>query len=168
MAINLNKKKAFEAFEKRLFKVTTIWLLIFIPIVMSLADYNYYYAYKSQSWPSTDGKIISSLVKLEEGTRDRSYTLKIRYSYEIENKTYESEQISFTLLNFRTKEEAAEKMKIFTQKSPLDVKYNPANPQQTVLQSGLGREDWVFLIGFFCFFLFVAYLQYYRLYRLKS
>ena len=103
-----------------------------------------YVAFVSNSWPTTEGKIISSSIMSEYSRgprRDRGnliYCPKLAYKYSVEDKTYTSEIIS-ALGNVCSKDKnyAIDTTYRYSQADKITVHYNPDNAQESFLETGL-------------------------------
>lgn len=121
----------------------------------------------SPGWPTVQGRVLTRDVK-EMTTRLRwstrtTYMPMLTYAYEVSGHTYRSNVIQFGLTNVKTREEAEQILGSNTPGKPVQVYYDPENPQVAVLQHG-NRRAWRMIgTGVFLFALpFVfAWLKYF-------
>lgn len=111
-------------------------------------------AYKSKSWPTVNGIIVSSEIEQKSvmDSHRKQYRLKIFYYYYVNNEKYESERISFSEKSYPTKIKAQEQLDKYTKNSNIKVFYNPQNPTQSVIEPGWDWQNWgSIIIGVICF-----------------
>lgn len=110
-------------------------------------------AKQSETWPSVSGVITKSELvvtkKKRTGKKRRrnktSYKPKIEYSYQVENKQYSNNQLSFS--GYRSDKSGVEAtVNFYPVTKVIDVFYNPTNPQESVLEKGASKLNYV-LIG---------------------
>ena len=101
-------------------------------------------ALQSTSWPTVNGKVISSEVKVElsggSGTRGGSssnrYFAEISYSYTINNNIFTSNNFSYGRFGSKNKKDARRIAKQYQRGKTVKVYYNPKQPEQAVLKPG--------------------------------
>jgi hypothetical protein len=89
----------------------------------------------ARSWPTETGRVESTVIRLQQasggqaGTTSSSYIATVVYSYTVQGQPY-----SGTLRhNFMLKGRAEKWTAKFTTGLPLRIRYNPANPKDSVL-----------------------------------
>ena len=91
-------------------------------------------AYESWNWTSTQGKIIRSRVEIDE----RSHFPKVVHQYEVNGKSYESDTIWIgSDVGIPSRPRARDIVKRYPVGREVTVYYDPAAPQQAVLQRGV-------------------------------
>lgn len=114
-------------------------LMVSILIGAGLALYGVYahwMASRSQSWPTTPGRVILSEVETRYRTKGRrSHTAHIVYEYEVDGVRYECDRINFGGKTRHSLHHFAEQQ-AFRYPTQMDVlvAYNPDNPSQAVLE----------------------------------
>ena len=139
-------------------KMALAVLFLAVGIVIALFSYSSYRAsVASESWPTATGRIVRSEIEKQTRTSgegaDKKNTLKeypkVSYQYQLEGKTYTSDNISFVSTGH-----ARQVVSRYPAGKSVSVSYNPDNPEQAVLIPGRKKFDYVpyFFSGFFVFF----------------
>jgi Protein of unknown function (DUF3592) len=95
----------------------------------------------SRSWPIAPGTVLSGTVETvterdSDGT-STYFTPRLRYAYEVSGRRYESERIRFGQI--RESERGARKvLERYPAGSPVEVRYDPANPADATLEAKAG------------------------------
>jgi len=97
----------------------------------------------STGWPTVQGRVLTRDVKeftisLRWSTRT-SYMPVLTYAYEVSGRSYRSDVIQFGLTHVKTREEAERILGSNTPGKPVQVHYDPENPEVAVLQHGSHR-----------------------------
>ena len=147
----------------RLFKLAGI---LFILIGINTI----YQTYKSSSWPSVQGQIISSEIKSHSSTytdtttnrtkNETVYDAQINYRYVVNGITYNNGDV-------RIGGTVRTNMKMWTTKlldkyprgKVVNVYYNPENPFQSVLEKGFQLSTFAFLAVGLAIFIFAIYFK---------
>lgn len=122
-------------------------------------------AQASATWPSTTGSILQAEVRQErsvddEGSTSITYRPFVQYEYQVGGRTYQSSQLSFGGGVSGTQGWAQKALQPYTPGAPAAVYYNPAKPQEAVLErkaggfgllAGLGGLFLLIGVGAFCF-----------------
>ncbi len=129
----------------------------------------YLRAKRSEYWPTTDGVISASWVKVIYNARNRTdfYHAEIEYRYRVGTKEYSSAKVAFGPDRYGSLADAKHLLDRYPMRSAVKVYYDPAAPSFGILQPG--RDDEMELlykmelwfIGIFSF-LFVATLLWYE------
>ena len=122
------------------------WMNQLFPIVFTLAGVgllvfgsgNLTSGYASRDWKTTQGVIIES--RLVDNGRSKSggrnYKPVIAYSYEVERETFTSDRILFGIAS----EEWVSK---YPEGTSVTVAYQPSDPSQSTLNTGVPMTAWV-------------------------
>lgn len=131
---------------------------------------NIYQAYKSSSWPSVQGRIISSEIKSHSRTyRDTTtnreknetvYDAHINYGYVINGITYSNDDVKIGgIIQTNTTIWARKLLDKYPQGKVVNVYYNPEDPSQSVLEKGLQLSTWSFSALGLAIFIFGIYIK---------
>lgn len=120
-----------------------ILIVVFGVVSLIMALYLLIKSKESQNWYPTEGQVLKSSIEevfLGYGTMPPFLT-KVKYSYVVEGKTYESTRIYWgdllkNALWWRNDNILAK----YRRGTPVTVFYNPLRPQESVLQVGLHRS----------------------------
>jgi hypothetical protein len=133
---------------------TTPFILILAVVILSMAR-SARKGSASNRWPSTSGRILMSDVYSHRslnsnGTHTEIYTPKIQYEYTAEGQRYQSDQLSYSMVDGTSAESWAENIvDKYPQGSTVQVYYNPSKPSEAVLEhtgGGLGGIL-IFILG---------------------
>lgn len=97
-----------------------------------------YSAYKSSSWIQIQGVVTESALVTPPLKKDqpRIFVPEITYRYEVSDKKYKNNQISFER-EFKDGAYAKGFVDKYPKGKPVTVFYNPGNPSQSVLEPGI-------------------------------
>ena len=93
-------------------------------------------------WESTSGTIDSYSKRRASSTRRNREPLKVRYSYEVDGRTYSSDRY---VIGTALMAPGAQTMRTGT---PVTVYYDPDQPSSSVLSRGIGGRTLLFLLPF--------------------
>jgi len=105
-------------------------------------------AFKTKSWPTTQGTVISSQVE-----RSSRYIPKVIYTYDVDTNAFSSDRIRQTnYAQYKKKEDAAKVADRYPVDSKVTVYYNPNKPDEAILEPGIkGEHIFMFLLGLVIF-----------------
>lgn len=136
-----------------------ILFLVLVAIGVGALIWGYGSYKKSQeakSWPTTEGKVISSEVdsrfsRSKGGTRSRhktNYSAKVLFEYDVDGKTYTSDKVSLAEYSSSVRSEAQQVVDKYPVNESVIVYYDPTNPEIAILEPGkLGGIVIPFIIG---------------------
>jgi hypothetical protein len=126
--------------------VNPVIMVLFAGIVIGLYGiYKIYKGYESQSWPTTEGRIIDS--RLAGAKRILGRRAYIKYEYFVDGKRYVSPQISYTFIigNYSS---SVETLRKYPKGKTVTVYYDPDNSRDAVLETEIsGRISWLFILS---------------------
>ena len=122
-------------------------------------------------WPTVEGVVQTSMVKSRTRAsvnvgpipiyqRSGGYEVVVRYAYKIADRVHESDRWSFTGgLVFPDEASAEEKARQYREATPITVRYDPADPERSVIKPGdsdgaLFRSLWgagIFLVALYAY-----------------
>ncbi len=111
---------------------------------------------KTQDWIAASGKILSSEVVSGRSRRPgsmpksgggRSYSVAIRYRYEVSGATFEGDRVSFGNQSFKKRSKAQKLKDQYPRGKEVEVFYDPASPNSSVLRKGIGLSWVAVLLG---------------------
>jgi len=114
-------------------------------------------ARKAASWPTTEGRIVSSKVESftqrvggRSGTTARFYQAVVEYAFQVEGREYHSTRLSFGPVESTPKGPAESKAARYPQGREVMVHYDPQNPPNAVLDPRVARNwlGWLIAIVF--------------------
>ena len=105
-------------------------------------------AYKTKSWPTAQGTVITS-----EVARSSRYVPHVVYTYDIDTNAYSSEKIRLKdMAQYKKQEDAAKQADRYPVNAKVTVYYNPTNAAEAILEPGIkGEHVFMFLIGLVIF-----------------
>ncbi|MEI5639966.1 MULTISPECIES: DUF3592 domain-containing protein [unclassified Pseudoalteromonas] len=92
---------------------------------------------ETREWPEVTGTVISSKGQRIDHNKER-YILEIEYEYAVDGKSYSSQRVSSSK-KMLTLSEKDELLKQYKPQSKVSVYYDPANPRDAYLISGLDK-----------------------------
>lgn len=107
----------------------------------------------SQGWPSVQGQIVTSEVKQsishdDDGGQSVSYYPAVQYAYQVNGQGYMGKQISFGgTLGGNDPAKAQAKLAPYPPNAMVTVYYDPAKPQDAVLERSSGGATWAIAVG---------------------
>jgi hypothetical protein len=107
----------------------------------------------SQGWPSTQGQIVDARIDRSmhtdsDGDTGYSYTPRVEYTYEFGGVHYHGKNISFGLASgYNRQHQAQEIIDRYQVGSEVPVYYDPANPEDSVLERKAGSFTTTLVIG---------------------
>ena len=103
-------------------------------------------AQASRAWPSTQGTVASSQVITSGSSRSRWYKAQVTYTFTVDGQNYTSDKVFFG--DARSSSMAKEQRVVDRYKAgaPVEVFYNPQQPQEAVLERRTGGTTLVYLI----------------------
>ena len=105
-----------------------------------------YHGYACKSWPTCEGTVVESEVKVMGGRRD-SYAPKIKYSYTVSGKAYTSDRYAYGDTHFWEERDAKKIVGKYPPGSPVTIYYSSWNPGMSVLAPGVDSTAWYLLAG---------------------
>jgi hypothetical protein len=107
----------------------------------------------SQGWPSTQGQIVDTHIDRSmhtdsDGDTDYSYTPRLEYTYEFGGVHYHGKNIYFGLASgYNNQSQAQEIIDRYPVGSEIPVYYDPANPEDSVLERKAGNFTTTLVLG---------------------
>jgi len=131
-------------------------------VVMGALEWNR--AAASERWPTTNGIVTESRVAESTGgrRRGRSYTAKVEYAFQADGRELKGTRVSYRLQP-TGHSGASERVAQYPVGASVTVHYDPADPSQSVLETGW---DWwnafpvgigLFALGFCAVFLYLTF-----------
>lgn len=122
----------------------SVWTLF-----VGLLDYTIFQPWSSQfraqlHYQRTEGRLTSCQVTTQEGEDGATFGVQVHYQFEVASKKYESDRLryqSFASTSDRTW--AEDYVQEHSPGSKVTVYYDPQNPQECVLETGLSGSDLV-------------------------
>lgn len=108
-------------------------------------------AKKSETWPTVEGKILSSEVvrktsSSSNGGSSTTYHAEVDYQYTVDGKKYFSDRVSFGQYGSSDRGHASGIVNIFSEGKKVPVYYDPEDPKTSVLDTRSGFGSWIMLI----------------------
>lgn len=99
----------------------------------------------SRNWDTTTGRVLYSGVasrrsSTSEGGTNTYYYPQVAYEYEVRGQRYQSQRIAFGNIGYGSPRKAEELASRYVMGGPVQVFYDPANPDQAVLERRSGSN----------------------------
>lgn len=97
---------------------------------------------QSLQWPTVVGEVFDAQISQIAGSQSgRSWTLRVRYAYEVGGQSYENDRLAFSRqIGGRTRIQADDELLHYVPGGPVVVHYDPGRPHRSVLQPGPDRR----------------------------
>jgi hypothetical protein len=125
---------------------------MFVPLISQI---------RAESFPSTQGKILSAKVAVYQGSKNTYYRPSFRYTYGVNGMTYQGWR--FRYIGGPTDNQTSSSiMRLHPPGTDIPVYYNPKNPADSVLSPMVEGPNFVlfFLFGPFILHLWAALIRY--------
>lgn len=103
----------------------------------------------SRSWPSVEGKVVSSKVaehmRRKSGVLKRSYRPEIVYEYEVEGSRFRSDRIGFLDGSSNNRSYAEDRVEEFAAGMVVTVYYDPTDFEEACLDRSAGWMPWIMM-----------------------
>jgi hypothetical protein len=112
---------------------------------------------QSESWPFTEGEVISSQVKGRRDTEWSSFhSAEVRYQYMVDDTaSYVSDTISFGSKLYLGRPSAEEVVAMYPVGAKVTVYYDPHKPQLATLETGISVGNFI-VLGLSAMFLLIG------------
>ncbi len=116
------------------------WMLLFLLgglISLGKGGYDAYQALRSYTWPTVEGKIVSSTItSVKHPGETPTYYPDIRYAYRVEGKEYTGDRIFFGEYGTGSSSSAQAVIDKYKVGTSVTVYYDPRNPANAILERG--------------------------------
>jgi hypothetical protein len=126
----------------------TLFISIFFLVGLGLLGgglYSFYRGRQAASWPEVEGKLLECRVKEDSGGESTTWQVKVRYSYSVAGQEFEGKRVAFGYNGSSTYEEHQGIYDKLQQSSRVMVRYDPRNPDSSVLAAGFNRSTFMLL-----------------------
>ena len=106
-------------------------------------------------WPSTVGTIVSCDLELNSDSDGTTYQVKVNYSYNVEGRELTNDVLAFGYSASSGREAHQEILDKLKAAKTVAVRYNPSDPQISVLSYGVHRSIQLSLVFAVTWLLFV-------------
>ncbi len=117
----------------------------------------------SKSWPSTQGRIISTNIRVDESDDEDlprvTYIPEVHFEYQFGDTVYQGKRISFgSEPSFGSREKALNFLRQYPVGRVVAVFYNPEKPTEAVLSQGMRKMGASLIVGIIMVVLMVCFL----------
>lgn len=98
---------------------------------------------RSSGWKETEGNIISTSIYEDTAGDEIRYRPQVAYWYSVDGRPRRGDQITFGSPDQSSREKANKLLKRYEGKDTVKVFYNPANPEEAVLDRALAFATWI-------------------------
>lgn len=99
----------------------------------------------SESWPVTDGEILSSNVRVDSDEDGTSYFGDVTFRYVVNDVVYTSDTVSFGQYGSSDRDLAESIVSRYPADNGVTVHYDPADPETAVLEPGVTWSSYLML-----------------------
>jgi hypothetical protein len=131
--------------------IAYIILLVIGVIALVFFGRNVMLGRKSQNWPNAPGTILQTGMETyqstdEDGSTSTTYDATIMYSYEVGDQSYQGNRRTFTNVRTGSRRRVEQILARYPQGGAVSVYYDPANPAESVLETGVNTFAYVVLV----------------------
>ena len=98
---------------------------------------------RSSAWKVTEGNIISTSIYEDMAGDEVRYRPQVAYWYSVDGQPRRGDQITFGSPDQSSAEKAKKLLMRYEGKATVKVFYNPANPEEAVLERALAFATWM-------------------------
>ena len=128
-------------------------------VTLSLGS-SFYQCIVSSQWPTTAVRVTASTVNTGVSNMGEWWLPDVTYEYQVNGSSYYSNGIRFLMPPFYSPDGARAIKADYPQGAEVRAFYNPKNPGQSVLESGVPSSMWIRLVIPLFFWGLVAYIYY--------
>ena len=99
----------------------------------------------SETWPTTDGEILTSNVRIDNDDDGTSYFGDVTFRYVVDDVVYTSDSVSFGQYGSSNRGHAEEIVARYPTGNGVTVHYDPADPETAVLEPGVTWSSYFIL-----------------------
>lgn len=128
--------------------ITTFIMLVFFAAGIGVSIWGWSVlqnARISDSWPTTDGEILSSNVRVDNDDDGTSYFGDVTFQYFVDDIPYTSDNVSFGQYGSSDRDHAASIVARYPAGEGVTVHYDPADPETAVLEPGVTWSSYFLL-----------------------
>jgi hypothetical protein len=100
-----------------------------------------------ESWPTTTGVILSSELTSQFRGTSTTHEAHIEYEYHVSEQTYKSQQVRKRGTSTQHQSDVAPLMEKFPVGKQVPVHYNPADPSEAYLQTGVDFVNYIIIVS---------------------
>ena len=98
-------------------------------------------AYRSKSWPTSEGIVIESFLEEKTDNDGTTYRARLKYEYKVNGSTFSCNNISFEAIGSLEQETATRYIEKYCVDDRVKVYYNPLDKYEAVLIPGIGKQQ---------------------------
>ncbi|MEM6551599.1 MAG: DUF3592 domain-containing protein [Planctomycetota bacterium] len=138
-------------FKQRLI-IFTIALIVGGPFLAIKGARDIAQTYAAQDWPTAPGVIVDAGVweethKNRYGMTSISYDTRIEYAYEVDQELHHNNRVTFGTLDKNSLSKAESLYQRYTPGTAVQVAYNPADPNESVLETKITGYSKGLIVG---------------------
>ncbi|MEO1150792.1 MAG: DUF3592 domain-containing protein [Pseudomonadota bacterium] len=120
-----------------IFMVTLLSVFVAAGVgMLGYAGYAWSRTVAAQSWPTTDGEVLTSTLDIDRDSDGDTYRAKVSYQYSVDGIVFKSDRLSFGFSGTDNKAYHDAIVDRLTQGTHIGVRYDPKNPEVATLAPG--------------------------------
>jgi hypothetical protein len=126
----------------------TIFISIFFLVGFGLLGFGVHSFYRGRqalSWPAVECRLLECRVQENPDSESTTWEVKVRYSYSVAGREFEGKRVAFGYSGSSIREEHQGIYEKLQSGSRVMVRYQPGNPNDSVLAAGFNRSTFVML-----------------------
>jgi hypothetical protein len=122
---------------------TLFWSILVLGFDGFMA-HNLFEQFESRDYPSVTGTVTHSEVTIQHGSKGgTTYGVVINYRFEVGGQTFTSTRLRYNVVSFSNQATAGDIVEAHPVGAPVQVFYNPRNPQDSLLFTGITGTDFM-------------------------
>ena len=122
-------------------------------LLIGIGWVNHRRAQAAQAWPASQGQVLAAVVGVQSGDDGPTYFPRITYTYSVNGQAYQNDRLVIGGGISGSRGPAEQIVARYPAGSQVPVYYNPANPQEAVLERRSGSTRFLVGLGAFLFLL---------------
>ncbi len=126
----------------------TVFISIFFLVGLGLLSHGvraFYRGRQALSWPVVEGRLLECSLQENSDGESTTWEVQVRYSYSVEDREFEGKRVAFGYSGSSTREEHQGIYEKLQSGSGVMVRYQPDNPNDSVLAAGFNRSTFLIL-----------------------
>jgi len=130
-----------EDIERLLSSRVALWVLAGTAVLAALALPRFYREQGSAAWPSTEGVVTESYLRVGYLKHRKGWAPEVRYRYRVGSQEFTGDRITFHLSEHLWADHAASVIARYPEGKAVTVTYEPADPGFALLEPGIQEEE---------------------------
>ncbi|MBA2113521.1 DUF3592 domain-containing protein [Bremerella alba] len=125
---------------------TSLFVLVFVGFGVGILGYGIYQldqASRTTQWPSVRGEILECKLRSHTSDHKETWACSVKYAYDVDGQFYEGDRIAYGYSGTNNKSMHSSLQKKLSRSRYVSVHYNPQNPSESSLATGIHRSGYL-------------------------